>query len=240
MWEEYVGRPTLLQQEGGMDMQTADVIVRESFTTLVDAPDVPAGIKSILFHVHNDDGLDDRLQTALSIARVFGAHLHLLHVNPIEAYTVNDAFGTFVSAEIVKVLREEGEKLQAKIEQQLTPEDVSWSYEEVTGTLAGHLIDRAALADLVMTGRGPEEREFGGPAVTMIGDLLAKLRTPLFVVGDQVREFDVFGRVMVAWNGSYEAANALRGALPMLKVLVVFEIRAKQTLGKNLSSARGG
>ena len=199
-------------------MQTADVIARESFTRLVDAPEVPAGIKSILFHVHNDGRLDDRLQVALSIARAFGAHLHLMHVNPIEAYTINDAFGTFVSAEIVKVLREEGEKLQAKIEQQLSTEDVSWSYEEVTGTPVGHLIDRAALADLVMMGRGPEEREFGGPAVTMIGDLLAKVRTPLFIVGDKVREFDLFGRVIVAWNGSYEAANALRGALPLLKL----------------------
>jgi len=199
-------------------MQTAELIAKEPFTKLVEAPDVPAGMKTILFHVHNDDGLEDRLQVALSIARTFGAHLHLLHVNPVEAYTVSDAFGTYVSAEIVKVLEDEGRKLEAKIEQHLAKEDVTWDYEEVTGTLMSHLIQSGALADLILTGREPAEHEFGGPAVTMIGNLLAKSRTPLFIVGDKVREIDLFGSAVVAWNGSYEAANALRSAVPLLKL----------------------
>lgn len=199
-------------------MRTAELVGGKPFTKFMDAPEVPAGIKSILFHVHNDDGLDDRLQVALSIARTFGAHLHLLHVNPIEAYTVTDAFGTFVSGEILKVLQEEGEKIRARIEQHLSKEDVSWDYEEVTGTLMPHLVQRAALSDLIMTGRAPQEREFGGPAVSMIGDLLTKARTPLFVVGDKARNIDLFGEAIVAWNGSCEAANALRGAVPLLKL----------------------
>jgi len=44
------------------------------------------------------------------------------------------------------------------------------------------------------------------------------MRTPLFLTGDGKTDFDPFGRAMVAWNGSYEAANALRAAVPMLKV----------------------
>ena len=82
--------------------------------------------------VHDDDGLARRVETALSIARGFGAHLHLLHVTPIEAYTVTDAFATYVNANLVQTLEDEAAKLKTRLEQQLTSEDVSWDYEEVT------------------------------------------------------------------------------------------------------------
>jgi nucleotide-binding universal stress UspA family protein len=178
----------------------------------------PSGIKTILFHVHDDDGLVERVQLALSITRAFGAHLHLLHVTPIEAYTVTDAFATYVNTELVEALVDEGAKLRQRLERQLAKEDVSWNYEEVTGALMPRLVQSAALADLVLTGRQPFQREFGGPAITLIGDMLHSIRTPVFVVGDRAEAFDPFGAATVGWNGSYEAANALRSAVPLLKL----------------------
>lgn len=199
-------------------MQTADLVMRQSSKPTIEPATVPTGIKTILFHVHDDDGLADRLQAALSMARCFGAHLHLLHVTPIEAYTVTDAFATFVNAEIIEVLQSEAGKLKAKLEQQLANEDVSWEYEEVIGVLASHLARRAALSDLVLMSHEPYGREFGSSAVTLLGDMLETIRTPLFVIGDGTKDVDPFGPAMVAWNGSYEAANALRNAVPLLKL----------------------
>ena len=152
-------------------MQTAELVMEQSSKPIIEAAIAPAGIKTILFHVHDDDGLEGRMQAGLAIARAFGAHLHLLHVTPIEAYTVVDAFATYVNAELVEVLEEEAAKLKAKLEQQLANEDVSWDYEEVTSVLTPHLIQRAALADLVITGREPREWEFGGPAIRLLGDM---------------------------------------------------------------------
>lgn len=178
-----------------------------------------AGIKSILFHVHDDDTLMDRLQLVLSLARACGAHIHCLHVTPIEAYTVVDSFGgTFVNQEIVDVFQEQASKLQQRIESRLQLEDVTWDYEEVTGALLPHLVHSAALADIVITGREPHEREFGGPAVTLCGDLLAQLRNPLMITSDDGAEFDPFAPALIAWNGSYESMNAVRAALPLLKM----------------------
>jgi nucleotide-binding universal stress UspA family protein len=201
-----------------MVMQTAEVITREAFRRTVEAAQMPAGIRTILFHVHEDEGLPGRVQTALSIARAFGAHLHLLHVTPIEAYTVTDAFSTYVNEGVVEILEGEAAKLRTALEKQLASEDVSWDYEEITGALMQHLIQRAALADLVITGREPYEREFGGPAITLLGDMLQRVRTPLLIVGDDKSDVDVFGPAMVAWNGSYEAANAMRSAVPLLRI----------------------
>jgi nucleotide-binding universal stress UspA family protein len=199
-------------------MQTAELVMEQSLSQSVEPVGAPAGIKTILFHVHDDDGLARRVETALSIARGFGAHLHLLHVTPIEAYTVTDAFATYVNANLVQTLEDEAAKLKTRLEQQLTSEDVSWDYEEVTSVLTPHLIQRAALADLVITGREPREWEFGGPAIRLLGDMLQRIRTPLVIVGDEAREMNLFGSALVAWNGSYEAANALRSAVPLLKL----------------------
>jgi nucleotide-binding universal stress UspA family protein len=199
-------------------MQSAQSVMEQSSKPILKSAMTPPGIKTILFHVHNDDGLGNRIEVALSIARAFGAHLHLLHVTPIEAYTVTDAFSVFVSPQIMAVLEDESAKLREKLQQQLANEDVSWGYEDVTGELMRNLIHRAALADMVVTGRQPHEREFGGPSIAFLGDLLQSLGTPLLVVGDDASAIDPFGPAIVAWDGSHEAANALRAAIPLLKV----------------------
>lgn len=199
-------------------MQTAELVMEQTSKPMIEPALAPTGIKTILFHVHNDDRFDDRLQVALSLARAFGAHLHLLHVTPIEAYTVTDAFATYVNPSIVEVLEDEAAKLRGKLEQQLAKEDVSWDYEDITSSLMPYLVQRAALADLVVMGRQPHDREFGSSAITLLGEMLYRIRTPLLIAGDEASEIDPFGPAVVAWNGSYEAANAVRNAVGLLKL----------------------
>lgn len=190
-------------------------------------PDMPepaqqparSGIGTILFHVHDDESLSSRLEAALSVARACGAHLHCLHVTPIEAYTVVDVFGaTFVNQEVVSAFEEQAADIRQRIEARLAREDVAWDYEEITGELVPHLIGTAALADLLVTGREPQRREFGGPPVALLGDLIEQARTPILICGDEPDSFDPFGPAVIAWDGSYEAAIAVRGAVPLLKM----------------------
>lgn len=203
-----------------MKREFASELVMERPEPLVAAGQVAgAGIKTILFYVHDDEKVMDRLQMALSIARACGAHVHCLHVTPLEAYTIVDVIGgTFVNAEIVRAFEDQAAKLQRKIESELANEDVTWNYEEITGELVPRLVQAAALADIIITGREPREREFGGPAVTLIGDLLAQVRTPILIAGDEPADFEPFGTAVVGWNGSYEAANTVRSALPLLRM----------------------
>jgi nucleotide-binding universal stress UspA family protein len=198
------------------DSQT-QVLDRPSAATVEQRP-AGTGIKSILFDVYDDDGVLDRLQTALSIARAFGAHVHCFHVTPIQAYIVPDGLSaTFENSEMVGVLEKEAAKTRSRIEAQLSCEDVTWDYEEITGEPMAHLIQSASLADLVVTGRQPSRRGFEGSATSLIGDLVEGIRSPLLVTGSQPKAFDPFGPALIAWNGSYEAANAVRAALPLLK-----------------------
>jgi hypothetical protein len=113
-------------------MQRADQLIMDR--PIVERPSAVRSdqIKSILFHVHEDDGLDGRLQAALSLTRACSAHLELIQIIPIEAYTLVDAYASYVSGEIVQALEEDAAKVRARLEAQLSKEDVSWSFEVTT------------------------------------------------------------------------------------------------------------
>ena len=176
-------------------------------------------IRSILFHIHEDEGLEARLQSALSLARACSAHIHLLHVVPVEAYTVIDAYGgTFMSSEIIDALEEEAGKVRSRLEDHLSREDVSWTYEVKTSAVVPELLRLAALSDLLFLGREPRLREFSRTGASLVGELVCASRTPVCVPGDSNIAFDPFGTGVIAWNGSVEAANAVRGAIGLLKM----------------------
>ena len=175
-------------------------------------------VKTILLHVQSDEALDLRLQNALSLARAASAHLSCLHVTPIEAYVAFDNFGgVFVMTDVIKALDEEEARLRSAMEDKLGGEDVSWDYTHVTGNVAGQIISHAALADLVIVGREPHKSDFVGSNVSLFGDLLQRSRTPLFIVADGV-PMDPTGVALIAWDGSYEAANAVRSSVGLLQL----------------------
>jgi nucleotide-binding universal stress UspA family protein len=195
-----------------------------------------AGLKTILLHVQNDESRDKRLEYALSLARAFSAHVECLHITPIEAYVAFDSFGgVFVMNDVIKALDQEEVELRSAIEGRLRNEDVRWTYTQVTGNVAGQLVSHAALADLLVVGREPHKSDFPGAAVGLLGDLIHRSRTPLLISPDDGQICDPAGTAMIAWDGSYEAANAIRSSLAMLKaasnvhVLQIIEEDKKET-----------
>lgn len=178
-----------------------------------------AGVKTILLHVQNEKGLDRTLDTALSLARACEAHLTCLHVTPIQAYVAFDSFGgVFVMSDVFKTIEEQDRLLKERLESELSKEDVSWDYAQVTGDVPNRLIGCAALADLIVTSRQPKRMDFQGPTIGMLGDLLHRSRTPLFIAADDGKVPYPAERALIAWNGSFEAANAVRSAVGLLKL----------------------
>jgi nucleotide-binding universal stress UspA family protein len=199
-------------------MQRADQLIIER--PIVERPSAlrPDQIKSILFHVHEDEGLDDRLQAALSLTRACSAHLELIQIIPIEAYTLVDAYASYVSGEIVQALEEDAAKVRARLEAQLSKEDVSWSFEVTTSSFIPALVRNAALADLLFIDRQPPTYELGRSALSLLGELVCGARTPLCLPGDRSAGLGPFGTAVIAWNNSVEAASAVRGSVGMLRM----------------------
>lgn len=200
---------------------SADNLVMEPRSAAMVRPEEPGGgaIKSILFAVHDDEHLDDRFQAALSLARACSAHLQLLHVVPVQAYTAVDTYGgSFVSGEIVEALEEEADKIRKRLEEHLRKEDVSWNYEVTTSVFLPEMIQGSALSDLVVMGREPHWHEFSNTGPGLLGALICSTQTPLCIPGDGRKTFDPFGKALIAWNGSIEAANAVRSSIGLLKM----------------------
>ena len=200
-------------------MEQANQLVMEARTAPAKSAERADSIRSILFHVHDDEGLESRLQSALSMARACSAHLKLLQVIPVEAYTVTDVYGgAFVSGEIVEALQEEADKLRLRIEEHLRKEDVSWNFECVTSAIVPELLQNAAFSDLIFIGRQPNFHEFSRTGLSLLGELVCSARTPICIPGEGAKTFDPFGRAVVAWNGSIEAANTVRETIALLKM----------------------
>jgi nucleotide-binding universal stress UspA family protein len=176
-------------------------------------------LKSILLHVQDDASLNARLESALSLARSAGAHLSCMHVTPLQAYVAFDTFGgVFVMKDVMEALDKQETTLREKLQEKLGSEDVSWDYEQITGDIAAQVINSAALADILVVGRDPHRQDFAGPAIAMMGELLLRASTPLLVPGDEQAAFDANGDALIAWDGSYEAANAVRASLGLLSL----------------------
>lgn len=174
-------------------------------------------VKTVLVHIQEPDSAIHLLEAGLSVARAARAHLTCLQVTAIETYVAFDGLGgLFIMDDVMKAIDEEAERLRERVDEELRGEDVSWDHIQVTGNVATEIVRHAALADLVVVGREPRRNRLGSPSITLLGDLLQTSRTPLLIPG--ASPIDPNGAAVVAWNGSFEAANAVRSSVGLLKL----------------------
>ena len=176
-------------------------------------------MKTILLYVQGDQTLVPKLEAAMALARCFSAHLTCLHVTPIEAYVALGGFdGAILNTDIRNALEIGQNAVRASVEDQMRAEDVSWDFEQVVGHVAPTIVRHASLVDLLVIGR---ESQYGAgrwaSQTGLIGDLLHRCRTPLFIPSAENTAVNAAGPALVAWDGSFEAANAVRASIAFLK-----------------------
>ncbi|MBB6124571.1 universal stress protein [Sphingobium subterraneum] len=177
-------------------------------------------MKSILLHVHDDSGFDHRLQIALDIARTFGAHLHCLQVSPIQGYGSFAAVdGIYAAGIVLEELHAIDSAVRERIEAKLQGEDVAWSWRSIDGDVVQELIRCAALADLVILGQGRPAgpAEEGLTPLAIVEDVSVAVHCGVLAVPVGCRRLDLSAPIVVGWNGSIQAAHALRQAVPILR-----------------------
>ncbi|MDH7640426.1 universal stress protein [Sphingomonas oryzagri] len=171
-------------------------------------------MKNVLLPVHDDAGQEARLQAALDLTRTLGGHLTCLAV--VEAPTLAaDA----MSGDAYAILSEAAQAQEApnagRLRDRLPVEDVAWDWQEAMGDVAESLVAAAGMADVIVA--SPKIRCFPGHAQReLAADILTRCRAPVLVVPEGHGGFHADGRALVAWNGSDQAAAALRAATPLL------------------------
>ncbi len=173
-------------------------------------------MKSILLYVHDDAGMESRLQSALDVARATGGHIECVTAKPLAALMMADPFGSaFIIPEAARAVddaaREAGEHIGARMKR----EDVPWSLREGDGDPLDILSSRARMNDLIILSL-PGSGDGDALASVSLGDVALSSPTPVLAVPLEGGPIRLSGTAAVAWNGSAEAANAMRAALPLL------------------------
>lgn len=174
-------------------------------------------MKSILLHINDDRCLEARLQVAMDIARACDAHITCLQSVSYEVFAPGDFAGNAMAAALPKI-REAAEELRAKVELDLANEDVAWEWRFLFGAAEHRLLEQSALHDIIIVGPHDIGEEGSRGPSTMAGELAIDASAPVLVVPQESERFDVRAPVLVAWNGSAEAAVALRYAMPLLQL----------------------
>ncbi len=172
-------------------------------------------MRSILVSAFDDSGLDGRLQVGADITRAFDGHMTCLNATPYEMAVPGDIYGAAFAA-MIPVMREAAQELEKRVSEHCKKEDVAWNFVNQSGTAEDRLLAHSALNDLLVIGADEPRLDGKSPSPT-VSAITIKSRTPLLVIPNDQKSFPVDAPAVVAWNGSTEACNALRAALPLLK-----------------------
>lgn len=171
-------------------------------------------MRSILVHAMDDGNFEARLQAGLDIARRFDSHLTVIQTITYDLVMPTDPFG-ISAVEVSDVVLELAEACRNKVEARLKQEDVRWDWHVEAGYEGDSLVRHAALNDLAIVGGTPAGAD-GRRASSLAGMLAIHCRTPILVVPEIARGFQAGSAVAVCWNGSMEAARAMRAAVPLM------------------------
>ena len=183
-------------------------------------------MKTVLLYASEDNGMESRLEVALDVTRAFEGHLDCLQVTPFDAVIMGDPFGgVYALPTIVEAVQAAEDAHKDRVETKLRAEGASWEWLSYTGQPSQVVVDRSHLSDLIVVSLPGQDGGYTGPQ-SMATDVALCARAPVLAVDHQTRGLDCFGPAMIAWNGSPEAANALRLTLPMLRKASVVHIVA--------------
>jgi nucleotide-binding universal stress UspA family protein len=173
-------------------------------------------MRSILLHIYEDAALEGRLQSAFDVARAFGAHLTCLHATPFEDYLALDPL---VVAELPEEFSEKMKRrrleLQERIEERLKTEGMVWDWLHEDDLLSTALVRHSALSDLVIVSLAGAAFMRDDPR-PLAAKVAMQSPTPVLGIPQGADRFDVGAPAIIAWNGSPEAAAAVKGSLPLL------------------------
>ncbi|KAB7646367.1 universal stress protein [Polymorphobacter fuscus] len=175
-------------------------------------------MKTILVPIDADEGQEARLQAAFDLARACSGQVVAVQVTPYAAYAVGDAgLGAFPITSLIEAVEGERRRERTAVEARFAAEAVEWQWVARDGDLVDSLAMLARLADIVVMNSGPFSAA-ASAKIALTGDVAIGAPTPVLAVPPASRGLMVAGPALVAWDGSQEAALAMRAAMPLLRM----------------------
>lgn len=175
-------------------------------------------MKTVMVYVAEDAGQAASYEAALTLVKAFGAHLTCVQAAPFSAFVVTDPLGGIhPSVELLSNLEEQQDASRARVTSRLAEASVDAEWVRDQGPPASVLLDHSRLSDLVILGHGSQEDRWN-QSLELVGDVAVHSRAPVLSVPHTSGGFAPSGVAAIAWNGSFEAAQAVRLAVPLLRL----------------------
>lgn len=183
------------------------------------------GYKTLLAVLPGKQEAGRVLDCALPLATRFGSHLIGVHAEaiPIPYVTPMGFPDSDFIATSTEINEKRSAKIQALFETRAVREGISFEWQalqNVSGDSAISAISAARTSDLIIAQQ--TDRESGSGSVANLEALLYESGRPVLFVPHAMPVESAFRKILVAWNGTQQAARAAFDALP-------FIIAAEQT-----------
>lgn len=166
-------------------------------------------MRSILVYADRSDEMTARLETALSLARTTRGHVSALIDTPVARFMAMDAMGGgYLAADAVRDAVERDDAFAKELAEHLGREDVPFSILRGEEEPVESLAEASLLADVVVLSRDCE----------FAGQLAVTGRVPVLLVSADKPLATPVESVAIGWDGTQEAAAAIRSALPLLRL----------------------
>ncbi|WP_295530823.1 universal stress protein [Novosphingobium sp. Chol11] len=166
-------------------------------------------MRSILCPADAAKTLDDRVETALALARLVDGHVAFDFASPFGQMIAWEPFGgAALTAQVIDQARDNDRALASALEARLAPQDVPFDVEMTDAGRIEGVTAAARYADVIVMGLSDP----------VIEEIVLGTHCPVLAIPDGVPllRFDV--PMLVAWDGGNEGARAMRASVPLLRM----------------------
>lgn len=200
--------------------------------------------KTIAAYLASPEGVADVMNLALPLAEKLGAHLIGMHAS--SGVPVLGTIGAQVPPEIIEQyaehMREDTEAIKNSFLESVKGAQVQteWRQHEqkvIGADILNTISEHTRCADLVIMGQFDAEQRAGD----LTADVIIGAGRPVIVAPKSFAATNLTGKIVIAWDGSREAARAAFDALPLLKEAdAVFVVTVQKRNGGDAISSGGG
>jgi nucleotide-binding universal stress UspA family protein len=191
-------------------------------------------IKDIVVHVDDSRNHEERLKVAMELAGRFDAHLTGVYVKTpayLPAYVAAQVGPDIIEMQ-AKAASEAAAKAAGHFDEATKKAGISAEIRIGEGPMDEVLAVHARYGDLCVVGQTDPDGDSPADDVDVPGHVVLFSGRPVLIVPYAGKFSGIGKRVLVAWNGSREAARAVNDALPFLEQatqVTVLAVNPKET-----------